>query len=176
MESDLVKQGLQEAEKQWTTLGSCAGPTVGSTPNGAWVSPNALSLCREEYFFSRTGRLLAKTSCCEAECQEWGFGLRMKAGPVTRDLCGEAKASLILLGVTAQGANITNIVGTDGVAATTRPAGHWALPFGHYSVEYSDGGQQPLDVLLGSDGGIASPVSAPELEIGLLFHRPGASE
>jgi hypothetical protein len=175
-ESDLVKQGLQEAEKEWTTLGSCAGPTIGSTPHGSWVNPGALGLCGEQYFFSRTGRLLAKASCCEGECQEWGFGLRMKAGPVTRDLCSEAKASLILLGATAKGVDINNIVSTDGAAATRRPRGHWALPFGRYSVEYFDGGQQPLEVLLGSDGGLASPVSAPELEIGLLFHRPGAAE
>lgn len=173
LESDLVKQGLQEAEKQWVTLGQCAGPRVGSTTNGSWVVAGPADRCREEYFFARTSRLMAKRSCCDTECEEWGFGFEMKPGPVTRDLCTEARASLILLGATASGTTINNIFGADGAASATRIGSHWALPFGRYTVEYFDGGQRPLEVLPGGDGGLSSPSTDSELEVGLLLHRPG---
>lgn len=178
-EADLVKQGLQEAEAQWIAGGSCAGPVVGSTQHGSWVNPGPLGFCGDEYFFSRTGRLMAKVSCCEGDCQEWGIGFRMKRGPVTRQLCDEAKTSLVLLGATARVDGASRVVSSDGTEASSRVVAgqwQWTLPFGHFTVEYADRGQQPLVVALGPDGGLASPSNGPGVEVGLLFHRPGAPQ
>jgi hypothetical protein len=172
-EAEVVKQGLAEAERQWVTLGACAGPTVGSTNHGVWVNPGPVDLCGDDYFFSRTGRLLAKVSCCESECHEWGVGFHMERGPVTRNLCDEARGSLILLGAEVTVVGVERIAASDGSLATKRENG-WALPFGHYTVENLDGGRQPLEVLRASDGGLASPAPSPGLEVRLLFHRPGS--
>jgi hypothetical protein len=127
---------------------------VGTSTFGTWVSPEAkVHFCVEDLFFDHSGTLIGKRECCCSTCSNFGLSPLIRRGPLTRQLCGEARSGLVVRGVRLPRTAAESLRASDGGSVPQVGQG-WLLPFGAWTAKLpADAGEFTFSVADDQDGG-----------------------
>lgn len=139
-EATAIDGALQSAEQQWLSSGDCFGPALGESGSGTWLVSDGHGFCGQVDYFDDRGKLRATRHCCEGDCTERGIGFMPPDGPVLRDLCKDARARLVTIGLGMYSSTAVTLTDDAGVVSPVRSesgSARWHLSPGAYEASVS---------------------------------------